>query len=185
MAEEEELQQDNEDIVFDSEESGDVATKIHKLKQELKDILKEKDDYLAGWQRCRADFVNAKRTAETERLTLVDSISETFIKEILPVLDSFDLALNHPSDGASEIWRTGLSGIYLKMLGILEGRGLKQIGKVGDKFNVNEEESVATAPVDKEELDDTVTEVFQKGYSLKGKIIRPAKVKIGEFKRSE
>ena len=82
-----------------------------------------------------------------------------------------------------ESWRAGFSGIYSKMLETLGRRGLKEIGRTGEKFDVNQEEPVAVVPVDKEELDDTVTEVLQKGYSVNGRVIRPAKVIIGQYNK--
>lgn len=172
---------DDLDISFD-DTSGDNQDKVNKIKHKLNQALKEKEEYLSGWQRCRADFVNAKRMADIDRLGLADSISESLIKDILPVLDSFDLALANKNQ-VEESWRTGFLGIYSKMLDILGKRGLKQVGLVGDKFNVNEQEPVATTSVDKEDLDDIVTEVLQRGYSLNGKIIRPAKVIIGQYKK--
>lgn len=196
MSEENELKNNDkneEDVVFDTDDSevefedisGDDQTKIVKLKAKLKSALKEKDEYLSGWQRCRADFVNAKKTSENERLGLVDSVGEAFMKDILPVLDTFDLAFSQSSnvEASVESWRTGFLGIYSKMLEILGRRGLKQIGKVGDKFDVREVEPVMAVPVDKEELDDVVTEVLQKGYTLNDKVIRPVKVRVGQYEK--
>ncbi|MDO8493697.1 MAG: nucleotide exchange factor GrpE [bacterium] len=180
-----------EDISFD-DISTDNAEKIEKLKAKLKSALKEKEEYLGGWQRCRADFVNAKRMADVERLSILDSVSESYLKDLLPVLDSFELALAERNDAGlaprsqgevGESWRAGFLGIYSKLLDTLSRRGLKQICKVGDKFNINEQEPVVMVPVDKEELDDIVTEVLQKGYSMNGKTIRPAKVSVGQYNK--
>jgi molecular chaperone GrpE len=182
-----------EDIVMDSEDldisfddiSNDNQDKINKLKGKIKQALKEKEEYLSGWQRCRADFVNAKRSNENDRTRLIESISESVVIDLLPVLDSFDLALadKSQSEKVPEGWRMGFLGIYSKLLETLTQKGLKNIGKVGDKFNINEQEPVAMVPVDKEEMDDVVTDVLQKGYSLNGRVIRPAKVTVGQYNR--
>jgi molecular chaperone GrpE len=182
-----------EDIVMDSEDldisfddiSNDNQDKINKLRGKLKQALKEKEEYLSGWQRCRADFVNAKRSNENERTRLIESISESVVADLLPVLDSFDLALGGQNNNEKipESWRIGFLGIYSKLLEILTQKGLKNIGKVGDKFNINEQEPVAMVPVDKEEMDDVVTDVLQKGYSLNGRVIRPAKVTVGQYNK--
>lgn len=193
MSDEKEKELDREEIVPDTEDlditfddiSSDSQERINKLKYKIQSLQREKDEYLGGWQRCRADFVNAKRLAEMERLSVADSVSESYLKDLLPVLDSFDLALayNVQDDKVPESWRAGFLGIYSKLLDMLGRRGLKQIGQVGDKFNINEQEPVATVPVDKEEMDDIVTEVLQKGYSINGKTIRPAKVRVGQYNK--
>lgn len=182
-----------EEIVIDSDDldvsfddiSSDSQAKIEKLRSKLKNALKEKDEYLSGWQRCRADFVNAKRSSENDKLGLTASISESIIKDILPVLDSFDLALadKSQSDKVPEGWRLGFLGIYSKLLEVLTQKGLKNIGKIGDRFNINEQEPVGMVAVDKEEMDDVVTDVLQKGYSLNGRVIRPAKVMVGQYNK--
>ncbi len=196
MAEEKDLQNNDgleEEVVLDSEDldisfddiSADSQEKINKLKGRLKDCQKEKENYLSGWQRCKADFVNAKRSDEKERLSLLQTIDEGLIKELLPILDSFNLAFMNEgkTEKIPESWRTGFFGIYSKMLEILEHRGLKQIGQVGDKFNIREQEPVAMIPVSEESLDESVTEVLQLGYSLNGKVIIAAKVKIGQYNK--
>lgn len=166
--------------------SGDNQEKIDKLKHRLKESLREKEENLSGWQRCRADFVNSKKAAEIERLGLADAVSESLVGELLPVIDSFDLAFSDKSqvEAIPESWRAGFLGIYSKMIEVLERKGLKQVGHVGDKFDIREQEPVATVDLDKEDLDDTVTEVLQKGYSFKDRIIRPAKVTIGQYKNN-
>lgn len=184
LADEIDIDEDTPDLSLE-DTSGDNQGVVRKMKEKLKVALKEKDDYLLGWQRCRADFVNAKKAHENERMGVVAAVSESLMTDLLPVLDSFDLAFADKSNAekVSESWRAGVLSIYSKMMEILGRRGLEQIGHVGDKFDVNMEEPVAMTPVDKEELDDTVTEVFQKGYSLNGRVIRPAKVKVGEYNK--
>ncbi len=174
---------DDQELSFE-DISGDSAGKIAKVKEKLKAALRDKDEYLAGWQRCRADFVNAKRMAEMERSSIVDSASESFVRDLLPVLDSFDMAFasDSSSDASSGTgWREGFTGIYSKLLEILNKRGLKQIGQAGEKFDINLHEPVATLPTNKEEMDDIVMNVLQKGYSINGRLVRPAKVTIGQY----
>ncbi len=183
---------DESDISFDEDSSGSAEEKIKKLKDKLNAVLKEKEEYLSGWQRCRADFVNAKRMADVDRLSILDSAGESFVKDILPVLDSFDLALANmkaidgesPDASVGTGWRAGFVGIYSKMIEILGRKGLKQIGQVGDKFDINLQEPVAMIPVDSEEQDDIVTDVLQRGYTMNGRVIRPAKVTVGQFNKS-
>ena len=190
MMDEKDLQNDDDiDVSFEdiSDDADSPEEKIRKLKQKLSDCRKEKEEYLLGWQRCKADFVNAKKSDERDRLSLLDSLSESFINELLPVLDSFDLAFADKSqvEKAPEGWRTGFLSIYSKLMDTLKRLGLRQIGHVGDKLDIKTEEPVALVSVDKEDEDELVTEVLQFGYSLNGKVIRPAKVKVGQFNKSK
>ncbi|MBI3632869.1 MAG: nucleotide exchange factor GrpE [Candidatus Vogelbacteria bacterium] len=178
----------DDDIELSLEDSAlDFQDKVKKLKSKLKDITKEKEEYLNGWQRCRADFVNAKKATERDRTGLMETITESLVKDLLPVLDSFDLAFqnNGGTNTAPEVWRQGFSGIYSKMLDALQRYGLRQIGEIGEKFDIKKHQPVAMMDVGEEGLDDTVTEVFQKGYMVNERVIRPAKVKVGQFRKSE
>ena len=180
-----EISPTGEDGEFSFEDaSGEFQAKVKKLQLRLKDLIKEKEEYLSGWQRCRADFVNAKKNEERDRTGLIDSVGEMIVSDLLPVLDSFDLAIQDGSkmEGVPEAWRTGFTGIYSKLLEALGRRGLKYIGNVGDKFDLNEHQPIALMDVDRAEMDDVVTEVLQKGYKVNSRVIRPAKVKIGHHK---
>ena len=185
---EEEIVIDEEGFELSLEDSAsDFQDKANKLKKKIKDLTAEKEEYLNGWQRCRADFVNAKKSEERDRAGMIDAISESLMKDLLPILDSFDLALQDKvqMEGVPEGWRQGFMGIYSKLIDTLLRRGLKQIGSVGEKYDINKHQPVAIVEVDKEELDDTVTEVFQRGYMLNERVIRPAKVKVGQFKKNK
>lgn len=180
----EEIEAVSDDPDFSFEDAGgEFQAKVKKLQDRLKDALKGKEEYLSGWQRCRADFVNAKKNEERDRMGLVDSVSEMIIMDLLPVLDSFDLAIQDGSkmEGVPAAWKTGFTGIYSKLLDVLGKRGLKTIGQVGDTFDLHEHQPIGLVDVDKQEMDDIVTEVFQRGYKINNRVIRPAKVKVGHY----
>ena len=93
---------------------------------------------------------------------------------MIPVLDSFNIAL---SQGHKD-----LEPIYNQLLGVLKSSGLEELDPLGEDFNPRLHEAVSVSSVEDESRDGKVIEVFQKGYSFSGKVIRPAKVSTGEFK---
>ena len=96
------------------------------------------------------------------------------LNQFIPVLDSFSLALSH---GQKEV-----EPIYKQFLQILKQNGLEESNPLGETFDPRSHEAVGTVETEKESEDHKILEVIQKGYILTGKIIRPAKVKIGEYK---
>ena len=84
---------------FDSDDSSIPVKKIKKIKEELKKCQAEKQEYLDGWQRVKADFVNLKKRSEKDRTAFAKYANENFILELLPALDSFDQAF-----GNKEAW---------------------------------------------------------------------------------
>ncbi len=139
---------------------------------------KERDEYLAGWQRARADFANYKKD-ETARITqLVRFAQEGLVEELLLVLDSFDLAGASLGQESQEYKSFAL--IKSQLVGILKRHGLEEIPVAqGDRFDPSFHE--ATETVDHETLESgTVAAVVYKGYRYQDKVVRPAKVKIAQ-----
>ena len=166
------------------EKQIDFGKKINKLKEKLKNCQEEKDKYLAGWQRERADFINYKREEE-ERLKGIRLIQKgKVILEFLDVLDSFEKSeeefkkISQGKDKQSERfgqWIKGVLEIKNQLRTILEKEGVKKI-ETGGKFNPSFHEVVETVVGD----DDQIMEVIQEGYLLDGEVLRFAKVKIGK-----
>src|SRR3989338_1747557 len=168
----------------DSENLRDPAEAVKKLKEQLKTCRTERQEYLDGWQRAKADFINAKKREEEERNEFVKFSRKELIKELLPALDSF-----HTAFGNKEVWekvdlnwRMGVQYIYSQLMAVLECHGVTLIDpKPGVPFDPKGHASIGTVVVAEKENDHTVAEVVQKGYALHGKILEPAKVKIAEF----
>lgn len=173
--EEADIELDKEDIddsVIAEEHAGD---QIGKLKGKLKDAEAKAKEYLDGWQRAQADFVNIRKRDEEGKQEFLRFAKADMIDQLMPVLDSFELSLPH---GNKE-----LEAIYRQLLSILKSNGLEEDNPQGEKFDPRKHESIGTVSVEDEEEDDKILEVLQKGYILSGKIIRPAKVKIGEYNK--
>lgn len=149
------------------------ADTVKKLKEKLKETEAKAKEYLDGWQRAQADFVNLRKRDEEARREFLKFAHSDIITQLVPVLDSFNLSLPH---GNKE-----LAAIYAQLLSILKSGGFEEDSPLGEKFNPRYHESIGTVPVKDQKQDHKILEVIQKGYIIHGKIIRPAKVKIGEY----
>jgi molecular chaperone GrpE len=136
---------------------------------------KEKEEYLAGWQRERADFLNYKKE-EMERITeILKYASEEMILKILPILDNFQEAEKSIPPNEKNKFLEGMLQIKEQMKGLLEKEGIEEIKALGENFDPNVHEAVES--VEGKDSGKIIEEV-KKGYKLNGKVLRPAKVKI-------
>jgi molecular chaperone GrpE (heat shock protein) len=110
---------------------------------------------------------------EEAKLEFLRYANQSLIEELIPVLDSFNIAI---TSGHREI-----EPIYRQVLSVLRARGLEELMPIGNLFNPSAHEAISVEVVNKIEDDQKIIDVLQKGYKLGDKIIRPAKVKIGEF----
>lgn len=152
---------------------------------ELEKIRAERDEYLAGWQRAKADGINAKKRAEDDMKAFRAMANQGLIEELLPVLQSFELAFANREawEKADKNWRVGVEYIYSQLRGVLEQNGVIEVNPIGQKFDPQRDDATAYEPVTDEKQDHVITRVVEKGYSLNGKLIRPPKVVVGEFKK--
>lgn len=169
-----------DDIVDDIDEmEGDTLAKIRELKEKLKTCEKEKKDHLDGWQRSKADYLNSKKRHEEERAATTTFAEDAFIERLLPLCDSFDMALAQMGESALD---AGFKGIHTQLRGILAAAGVVEIEAEGKPFNPRIHEALKTEPVEDKALEDVVVGVLQKGYMRKERLLRPAKVVIGALK---
>jgi len=167
-----------DDSVIAEEHQGET---IKKLREKLKKALDEKQQYLASWQKDKADFLNARKRDKEDRETFVKFANENLIAELLPVLQSFEIAFANKEswEKVDKNWRIGVEYIYSQLKTVLEGNGLKQINPIGLKFDPMRDEAIEYVPVIDEKQDHIITEVIQNGYELHGKTLVAPKVKVG------
>lgn len=179
-------QDEQEDITLDptdDEGTEEVSgNKLKKLREELKKCQTEKGEYLAGWQRAKADYINLKNTEDKNRIDIVRYAKEGLLTDLIPLADSFDMAMANRTawEQAPENWRRGIEYIYNQLISIFKDNGLEMlIPQPGDTFDPNVHESIGLIPTQDQKQDGVILEVVTKGYILQGKIIRPAGVKTG------
>lgn len=176
---------DTDDIIVDEEE-GDPLKIIKKLRERLKICESEKTQYLDGWQRSKADYANARKNEEKNLSELEPFVKEKVLMELIPIADNFDIAFRNKEawEKVDKNWRIGIEGIYSNLVGIFSSLGLSQFGSAGEKFDPALCQAVETEGVVEKERDEEVITIIQKGYKFKGKVIRPAKVRVGVYKEN-
>ena len=175
------------DDVEPTDEEGAVlgaTAKLKELLEKLKKCESEKSEYLTGWQRMKADTVNARKRDEERQKEMIQYANEGLILDLLPVLDSFEMAKANKEawEKVDKNWRTGIEYIQSQILTILEKNNLKEINPIGQVYNALEHEAIEMLPAKDESEDGKVLLVINKGYKLGDRVIRPPKVKVGEWK---
>lgn len=148
------------------------------FEKELNEALLRAEENLSGWKRAQADLENYRKRTEGEKTELVDFGKQASIVQLLPVLDSLEQALIHTpklEDPKYVQWSSGLQEIVKQLEGVLKRIGIEKIQALGNKFDPHLHEAV------KEILgpeDGLVVEQYQTGFTINGKLLRPAQVAI-------
>jgi molecular chaperone GrpE len=129
--------------------------------------------------RLQAEFDNFRKRTAKEKLDLTVTASENVIKDILPVLDDFERALQNMEKNGNESDIQGVTLIYNKLRDTLKKKGLEEIEAKDAEFNTDEHEALTMIPAPDEDKKGKVLDVIQKGYKLNGKVIRFARVVVG------
>lgn len=145
------------------------------LTAERDQLAAEKADLHDRLLRARAEFDNARRRFERERSDYLQFAAMDMVKELLPILDDFERALK--VETADSGYAKGVELIYQRMSEVLRKMGLEPIEAVGRQFDPNVHQAVERVPTDEAE-DMTVLGEFQRGYNFKGKLLRPAMVRV-------
>lgn len=188
-------EEDPEEVVFDQEyepstEEGEAlsgAQKVKQLRDKIKVLEKEKQEYLTGWQRARADYANIVKNQDDEKKRLRTLIEENFIEELIPVVDSFSMAMSNKDawEKVDPNWRTGVEYIYQQLMNTLKERGFTSFGTVGDTFDPMLHQAVSETETDDASLDHTIVIVLQQGYKLGENVLRPARVAVYALNRRQ
>lgn len=145
------------------------------LEEEKAKYAELNDKYL----RLFSEFDNFRKRTAKEKLDLTVTASENVIKDILPVLDDFERALQNMEKNGNEADLQGVTLIFNKLKDTLKKKGLEEIDAMGVEFNTDEHEALTMIPAPEEDKKGKVLDVIQKGYKLNGKVIRFARVVVG------
>lgn len=178
-------QDNSEEIVFEDEDSYNhkPEVKLKKLRNDLKQCQKEKGEYLDGWQRAKSDLINVRKRYEIEAQEAGKFSEQKFTKKILPILDSFSMAISNQSSWESlpEEWRKGMENIHDQLIKVLRSYNVSSFNPLGNEFDPSLHEAVTTVEVDEKEKDNIITEVIQNGYVMEDEVLRTAKVIVGQY----
>ncbi len=173
-----------DDVIVDDEvEAPEILVK--KLKEKIKTLEKEKQEYMDGWQRERADLINYKKRVENEKVEIVKYANENLLEEITQVLDSFEMAFSNKEawEKVDKNWRVGVEYIHTQLLKILDENDFKTMSPLGEKFDPKFHIAVEHIATDDEKKDGVIVEVKKKGYILKDRVMKAPQVVVAEYKK--
>jgi len=149
------------------------------FQNELLNKIRETKEYRDTLQRVAADFDNYRKRMEKEKENIIKFANEGLLLKLIEVLDNFERALDNVKDREDDPFVEGIRMIYNQFQKIITDEGLKPIVETGVEFDPHIHEAMMQI-ADNELKENTVTDVFQKGYILKDRVIRPAKVRISK-----
>jgi len=153
----------------------DLASQVTALKADRDRLAADKAELHDRLLRRQADFDNFRKRAERDRSDFLQFAGMEFAREMLPILDDFDRALKVETADAN--YAKGVELIYARMYETLKKMGLEPMDTVGKTFDPNLHQAVDRVETDEAE-DQTILDEFQKGYTFKGKLLRPTMVKV-------
>ena len=156
------------EVVEDTEEAVVDATQV------LEELKNEFDN---RYKRLQADFDNFRRRTNQEKEQLSGFVKGNVLADLLPVLDNFERAVQSPAEGDAKTFLDGFVMIHQNLMATLQKHGLAPIEAVGQPFDPNLHQAIMRVETD-EYPEDTVVEVLQTGYTVDGRCIRPATVKV-------
>lgn len=158
-----------------SEETLEITgDEISALADELELARRERDEYLDDMRRMKAELENSRKRQEKERVRLAQLASERLVRELLPVLDNLERALEAEGD-----IREGVAATLDQFISVLGREGLTPVLSDGEPFDPTVHEAVMGQPSEEHE-EDTVIQTFERGYTLNGRPLRPAKVVVAK-----
>ena len=165
----------------DNQEESQAAEESDKGNQEVEELKAKNEALHNDYLRLYADFENYKRRTLKEKAELIKSAGENIFGNILPLIDDFERAQKAMASATDvDSVKEGVSLIYNKFIAFLAQNGVKEIDTKEKAFDTDFHEAIAKIPAPSEELKGKVVDCTQKGYTLNEKVIRYAKVVIGE-----
>ena len=183
-----EMHEENQELNKEEEKENPKKSfqkKLAKLEEELAKAKADSEHWKNEYYRAYADTQNLRKSLEKEHQTAIRYRAEGFIEDLLPILDSFHMALdNEPANQEIKNYLVGFQYIYRNLVGVLENEGVQEISpKIGDKFDASTMNAVET--VEHEGDENLIASIHTKGYKLHDRLIRPANVAVTKKKTSE
>lgn len=158
------------------EEETRIDDKVAKAKGKIEECRAQKQEYLDGWQRAKADYVNAVRRFKEENKNATTSGVVRAVEAFLPALDSLERAKD-----AGEI-PSGFEAIIKQIESAFTTLNLSEIeAQVGETFNTTYHEALGQDKAENKEQDDKISSVLEKGWKVGEMVIRPAKVRVAHY----
>lgn len=164
------------------EEIADDGRPREELIAALVETERQRDEYVDFLRRERAEFDNYRKRSAKERLETLDRGAEKIVSDLLGVLDNFQLALDAARVSSDEALAKGVQMVHTELMAALTNAGLEEIPGVGVEFDPEQHEAMmqvdAAEELGREVEEPVVAEVLRRGYRFKGRVLRPASVKV-------
>ncbi|MBQ2639327.1 MAG: nucleotide exchange factor GrpE [Bacilli bacterium] len=167
----------DEEVKVKKKSKKDVNKEMLKIEEEISKLTESNKVLEEKVRLAQAELINYRKRKDEETANILKFANQDLILELLPVIDNFERALDSNNENSKFI--DGIKMIYSNLMNILEKAGVEVINRVGEEFDPNLEEALVTDCIEDKD-DDIVIEVLSKGYKLKGRVIRPAAVKINQ-----
>ncbi len=176
------------DTKEEQQQEVEVTAKVEEKEKKPKKEKKPSVDFEAQFKeiqdkylRLSADFDNYRKRTLKEKIELTKNAGEEIFTQLLPVLDDFERAMDHINQAKDlDAVKEGIELIYTKFKEYLNQQGIKEIEAMHQEFNTDVHEAISKIPVTEKKLKGKIVDVIEKGYFLNDKVIRYAKVVIGE-----
>ncbi|HEY2815229.1 MAG TPA: nucleotide exchange factor GrpE [Acidimicrobiales bacterium] len=160
----------NEESPPELDEDAELVAAAEEIEQDISSIAQQRDEYLALAQRLQAEFENYKKQTMRRNTEVIEHAGSRLAEKLLPVLDGFDNAIIQGVEGVSPLHKA--------LFDTLQKEGLEVIATDGVVFDPNCHEAVLHEPASDDDEEPTVSETLRTGYAWKGKVLRPAMVKV-------
>jgi molecular chaperone GrpE len=169
-----------EDQVIDKD-TETVDSEIDETTEEKTEYNKEQEDFKEKFVRLYSEYENYRKRTAKEKIDILTNASENVIKDLLPVVDDFERAIaNNDKIEDIEAIKEGFGLIFNKLYNTLTAKGLKPMDSKETEFNIDLHEAITKIPAPKKALKGKVVDVVEKGFLINEKVIRFAKVVVGE-----
>jgi len=173
-------ERDDVEIAPEEDEGGERAEgKVAKMREEIATLRKEKQEYMDGWQRAKADYVNALKRFEGEKSQERARGIAKAAEILLPAFDSLERSKEHGRIPE------GFLAIAKQLENAFTALGLESVGQVGEPFDPALHEALGQDEAESLAHDDTVSAVLEKGWRVGDMLIRPAKIRIAHFNKTQ
>lgn len=167
--------------VADNLEEEESETELNTAENQIADLCQQLDKEKKEYMYLMAEFDNFRKRTLKEKSELIKNAGENVLKGLLPIVDDFERGLKATEDASDAVAvRDGMVLIYNKLIKYLEQNGVKAIDSVGADFDTNLHEAISVIPVPDESQKGKVLDTVEKGYTINDKLLRPAKVVVGQ-----
>jgi molecular chaperone GrpE len=170
----------NQDGEQEQPDSNEETVSQEELAALFEEADREREQFKRLLQRTQADFANYRKRSEEERQEHQQQATARVLQKLLPILDDFEMAIDHAEQSSiDQSWIEGMQLISRKLSATLESEGVTDIEAMGQEFDPFEHEAIAYQ-TSEDKPEGTIIEVTQKGYKLRGRILRPARVVVAK-----